>query len=225
LKQLLIVFSFILVLSACGMERGIPSPVIEDNQTTQSESSNGNTTNLSPNKRGTNDVSVYVESTYPLIDVVKSSANQQDVTRIFQVENKSIEEVAKELLEAVTKQPIEISENTGNKQVLVYERYFATLTTAPGNEANTLIEIATYGFVRDNYQPDFFDGLLVWWFLDEVLDVDDWGKKQKRRCASSPGGCYGTYGSSGKGFKGPVGQPSLRGGSSNVRGGGPGTGK
>lgn len=218
MRRLFVVITIITLLSACGLDRGMPNPTFEDNTTTQSGTQNGD---ASSSKGVLN----YVERTFPLIDVVKSSANQQDVTRIFKAENKSIDEVAKNLLDNVKEKPIEVSENTGEKQVIVYDQFFATLTKDPEYEANTFVEVATYGFVRDNYQPNFFNGLLVWWVLDEILDVDDWGKKQKQRCLNSPGGCYSTYYGSGKGFKGPVGQPSLRGGSSNVRGGGPGTGK
>ncbi|MFD1737100.1 DUF4247 domain-containing protein [Bacillus salitolerans] len=213
MKRLFMIVIVMTMLASCGVERGIPSTTLEEPSSGQSSAQDNR------------NVLYYAESNFPLIDVVKSSFNQQDMTRIFLAENKTIEDVANELLEHVKSKPIEVSQNTGEKQVLVYDNYFATLTKDPNNESNTFLEIATYGFVRDNYQPDFFDGLLVLWLLDEVLDVDDWGKKQKKRCTDSGENCYRTYGNIGGGFKGPVGQPSLRGGSSNVRGGGPGTGK
>lgn len=87
-----------------------------------------------------------------------------------------------------------------------------------------MVEISTYDFVRNHYSPDFFDGLLVLWLLDEVLDVDDWGKKQRNKCSSNQADCYRGYGSSGGTFK-TGGTSTVRGGTSSVRGGGPGTGK
>jgi hypothetical protein len=165
----------------------------------------------------------YMEKTYPLIDVVKSSAEEQDVSRVFRAEGSSIEEVATQIQSEVTDEPIEITDNTGEKQVIVYENYFVTLTSDPENPKDTLVEVAPYGFVRDNYDPDFFDGLMTYWFLSQLFDVNDWRAKQRDRCYYAPAGCYGSYGSTRGGYKGPIGQPSLRGGS--VRGGGPGTGK
>jgi hypothetical protein len=200
-----------LVLSACGVDRGMPFP--------ESITSGSLEEGMFHNPLD------LAEATYPLIDVVKSGANQQDVSRVFAVEGKSIELVASYIQEHVVSQPIEVSEKKDQKQVIVYDQYFVTLTSDPKNDETTLVEIANYGFVRDNYQPNFFNGLLVWWLLDDLLDVDDWKNKQQKRCQDSIGGCYGSYGSTGFGYKGPVGQPSLRGGSSSVRGGGPGTGK
>ncbi|WP_456278009.1 DUF4247 domain-containing protein [Bacillus sp. AK128] len=200
-----------LLLSACGMDRGIPGTEI--------------VTGGSLEEGMYHSALELADAKYPFVDMVKSGSNQQDVSRVYAVEGESIDEVASYIEGHVVSQPIEVSETKDQKKVIVYEQHFVTLTADPENATTTLIEIADYGFVRDNYQPDFFDGLLVLWLLDEVLDVDDWKKKQKQRCDQSTGGCYGSYGGSGGGYKGPIGQPSLRGGSSSVRGGGPGTGK
>ncbi len=197
-------FSLVIImalLSACGMDRGMSGGM------------------------GTGEVLDYIQATYPLVDVVKSSANQQDVTRVFKAEDSTIEEAASQILSNINSEPVEVSEKKDDKQVIVYDDFFVTLTTDPENTANTLVEVATYGFVRDNYRPSFFNGLMTGYILSSLLDVDDWGKRQNSRCLNSPGGCYGSYSSNGKGYKGPIGQPSLRGGSSSVRGGGPGTGK
>jgi hypothetical protein len=192
------------LVTACGMEQGFPN---------------------SGSIGGSTEVLDYTQENYPLVDVVKSSVNDQDVTRVFKAEGATIENVASQIQDNVSIEPVEVSEKIDDKQILVYDNYFVTMTVDPENSSNTLIEVANYGFVRDNYQPSFFNGLLVGWVLNEILDVDDWGKKQQNRCKYSQGGCYGGYSVTGKGYKGPVGQPSLRGGSSSVRGGGPGTGK
>ncbi len=164
-------------------------------------------------------------ATYPLIDVVKSSSDQHDTSMVFKAEGESIDTVAQFIQGHVAIEPVEVSETKDKKKIIIYEDHFVTMTEDPEDPASTLVEVATYGFVRDNYQPNFFSGFFLWYLLDDVLDVDDWNKKQKKRCDSSTGGCYGSYGGSGGGYKGPIGQPSLRGGSSSVRGGGPGTGK
>jgi hypothetical protein len=209
MQRICYVIVLCLLLSACGLDRGMP---FSDPSGSLEEGMYGDPLELA-------------EATYPLIDVVKSGTNQQDVSRVFAVEGESIDIVASHIEEHVASQPVEVSENKDQKKVIVYDQHFVTLTSDPKKPATTLVEIANYGFVRDNYQPDFFDGLLVWWLLDQILDVDDWKKKQQKRCENSTGGCYSSYGGTGAGYKGPVGVPSLRGGSSSVRGGGPGTGK
>jgi hypothetical protein len=163
-----------------------------------------------------------VSEQYPLQDVVKSSTDANDVARVYVAEGKSIDEVAKNLQSK--KAPQEISQKQGSKQVLVYDDYFVTLTQDESNPNNTLVEVASYGFVRDNYQPDFFDGLLAYWFLDKIFGVPDWRDQQRKRCFDARGGdCYGGYNRSGGRYKGPQTPPTFRG--SPVRGGGPGTGK
>ncbi|MFZ3590695.1 DUF4247 domain-containing protein [Bacillus sp. DJP31] len=201
MRRLFFLVILLALLSACGTDRGI----------------SGGT--------GKGEVLDYIQATYPLVDVVKSSSDQRDVTRIFNAEGSSIEEVTSKIQSGIKSEPVEVSERTNEKQVIVYDDFFVTMTTDPENKENTLVEVATYGFVRDNYQPSFFNGLMAGYLLSSLLDVDDWGRKQNSRCLNSPGGCYGGYIGSGKGYKGPVGQPFLRGGSSSVRGGGPGTGK
>jgi hypothetical protein len=163
----------------------------------------------------------FVSEQYPLRDVVKSSTNENDLARVYLAEGKSIDEVAKNLQSK--KAPKEISQKQEGKQVLVYDDVFVTLTQSEENPNSTLVEVASYGFVRDNYHPSFFDGLLAFWFLNQLLDVDDWGKMQKKRCFDAGGNCYGGYNRSGGNYKGPQTPPSFKG--YPVRGGGPGTGK
>ncbi|WP_347549305.1 DUF4247 domain-containing protein [Pseudalkalibacillus hwajinpoensis] len=167
----------------------------------------------------TKDIQEIVEDRYQLEDVVESSVDEGDFSRVYQA-GEDIPAVASYLKEQI--KPNEVSEVKDGKQILVYDDYIVTLLKGE-DESSTLVEVATVGFVRDNYQPDFFDGLLAYYILDEILDVDDWGKKQKERCKSNSGNCYGGYRATGGTYKGPSTIPSFRGSSS--RGGGPGTGK
>ncbi|WP_226614651.1 DUF4247 domain-containing protein [Guptibacillus hwajinpoensis] len=166
----------------------------------------------------TKDILEIVEGRYQLEDVVASSVDSNDTSKVYLAEE-DIPSVATYLKEQI--KPNEVSELKEGKQILVYDDYIVTLEESD-EPSNTLVEVATVGFVRDNYQPDFFDGLLAYYILDEILDVDDWGKKQKNRCQSASGNCYGGYGSTGGSYKGPATIPSFRG---SNRGGGPGTGK
>lgn len=165
-------------------------------------------------------IETIISDKYPLEDVVSSSMNQNDTAQVFIAENEPIEDVSSYIQDK--RKPNNASEIKDHKQVLVYDDYFVTLTSDEGNPENTLIELATTGFVRDNYNPGFFNGFLAYYILDEILDVDDWGKRQNRRCMQGNNGCYQGYGYSGGHYKGLM-LPSLRG--SSTRGGGPGAGK
>ena len=169
-------------------------------------------------------IAEFIDTNYILEDVVNSQESSNDISEIYLAENKTIDEVATEL--QGYEKPKEVSEKKEDKQVLVYQDSFVTLTIHEDNPDDTRVEIATYGFVRDNYHPNFFDGLLVMWLLDDILDVDDWGKKQRNKCSVNNDNCYRGYGSSGGTFKKSTGSSSsVRGSTSTVRGGGPGSGK
>ena len=161
----------------------------------------------------------HVRENYPLYDAVESSANPNDTARIYVAENKSIDDVAEELIEI--EEPNEIGSQQEGKRVLVYDDYFVILTEDEDNSNDTFIEVATYGFVRDNYHPSFFDGMFTYFLLSQLFDVDDWADRQRSRCAGDQ--CYKGYNASGGGYKGPVTTPGFRGASG--RGGGPGAGK
>ncbi len=171
---------------------------------------------------GSGTVLDYIEENYELVDVIKSSADAGDVSKVYSAGNRTLDEVRENIASAW--QPEEISEKKDGRQVLVYDQHFVILSNDDEKNGGTLIEVADQGFVRDNFQPDFFDGMLALWILDEVFDVDDWGKKQRARCTGSPYDCYRGYPTTGKAYKGPSSTlPDFRG--SKTRGGGPGAGK
>ncbi|HEU5138975.1 MAG TPA: DUF4247 domain-containing protein [Bacillales bacterium] len=167
-----------------------------------------------------------VSEKYQMKDTVQSSIDQGDVARVYLAEGKSIDQVAKFL--QGKKSPNRVSDQQDGKQVLVYDDYFVTLMEGKENPENTQLEVATYTFVRDNYQPSFFNGLFAAYILADLFDVDDWGRRQRFRCQNSVNGCYGGYVHSGGHYKGPRKTPSFRGslsGSGLFRGGGPNAGK
>ena len=166
----------------------------------------------------------FIDQNYQFKDHVTSSVNERDSAIIYIANDKTIEQVSSEIQQAVP--PEKVSPIKNKKQTFVYPKHFVTLMVDENNENNILIEVASFEFVRDNYSPSFFDGMFAMWFLDEVLDVDDWGNKQKRRCQEYEGNCYGGYVASGGTYKGPrTIPPSFRGSPSYNRGGGPLAGK
>jgi hypothetical protein len=160
-----------------------------------------------------------VDGKYSVDDTVKSSVNSDDTAKIY-IADQSMSEVAKTLKKA--KSPNKITKAVDDKQVLVYDDYFVTLTPNKDDPSKTNIEVATYGFVRDNYQPSFFDGLLTYYMLDHLFGVNNWAYRQGSLCRSSHG-CYRGYTLSGGHYKGPTSKPLFR--SSPFRGGGPSAGK
>jgi hypothetical protein len=196
-KSIVIVLISMLLLAACGTSSGGGSIFKEG-------------------------VVEFINNNYTFSDTVASATENSNYSEIYIAENQSIDDVAQAIQNH--QEPARISEKKDNKQVLVYDQLFVILTEDEQNASNTMIEVANDQFVRNNYSPDFFDGLLLLWVLDEVLDVDDWGKNQRLKCRNNPDLCYRGYSSSGGTFKGYNKSP-VRGGSSSVRGGGPGAGK
>ncbi|TGB04063.1 DUF4247 domain-containing protein [Halobacillus salinus] len=156
-----------------------------------------------------------IQRAFPLLDTVQSD---NGVSKIYMTRELTLPEVADQLSDQV--QPQEISERQSDKQVLVYPETFVIIQESSEEPGLVTIELAGDQFVRNNYSPSFFDGLLAYYILDEVLDVDDWFKKRRNTCRQT-NDCYGGYGVFG-GLK-SNNSGSFR-GSSN-RGGGPGTGK
>jgi hypothetical protein len=193
---LVLLLTFTLVLAAC--------------------TSNG----ISPFKEG---IAEFISNNYPIYDTVSSATNSSNFSEIYIAENQTIDEVVSTI--TTHEQPGEMSEKKDGKQVLVYGYLFVIATIDEENPSNTYIEIAKKEFVRDNYRPSFFNGLFLGWMLSDLFGMDNWGKSRNQQCQQNPSYCYGGYGTSGGGFKGKNETPTIRGGSSSVRGGGPGAGK
>ncbi|WP_254901295.1 DUF4247 domain-containing protein [Tuberibacillus sp. Marseille-P3662] len=156
---------------------------------------------------------------YDLDDTVKSSVQREDETYIFKPDQ-TIDQVSQTLSKEI--KPERTSDTVDGKKVLVYDDYIVTLTKDDNNKTN--LEVATYGFVRDNYHPSFFEGLLAYSLLSNILGADDWARRQGQRCRSAIGGsCYNGYAASGGHYKGPGSKPLFK--SSPFRGGGLGAGK
>lgn len=167
------------------------------------------------------DIEDFISDNYQLYDTVSSTENSGNFSTIYLADNQDISAVAKKLQNH--SKPTEMSELKDDKQILVYDDQFVTLTKSKENSADTLVEVADEDFVRHNYRPSFFQGYLLASFINNLFG-NNWSRDRNQACRVNPDHCYGGYNSSG-GFAGKKGTPSVRGGSSSVRGGGPGTGK
>ncbi len=198
---LFVMLSFSLLLAACGNIEGSTSGTIFKDE-----------------------IAEYIDTNYILQDVVTGQSGSNDISEIYLAENKSIDEVSKELQDH--EKPREISEKVNNKQVLIYQDVFISLTLSEDNQDDTMVEISSYDFVRNNYHPNYFNGLFALWILDDILRDDNWANKRERKCSATNDDCYQGYGASGGTYKSSTsGSTSVRGSTSTVRGGGPGAGK
>lgn len=169
------------------------------------------------------DLAKFVQNNYPLFDVVASATNSSNYSEVYVAEGRTMDEISNEL--TGVKQPEKVSDKNDSKQVLVYDKIFVILSIDEENSGNTLIELSNKEFVRNNYNPSFFQGMLLMSFLNNSFGVNDWGSSRSTQCARNPAQCYGGYSSSGGSFKGYQNSPSVRGGTATVRGGGTGAGK
>ncbi|MBO8156477.1 MAG: hypothetical protein H0Z32_08465 [Bacillaceae bacterium] len=213
-------FGFVLLLTGCGtdtfgqpyitgeVERGIPASSIGPSLDEIKEKiKNGDYSNIE----------TMLQNLFPVRDIISEGANQQ--VKIFEARDVSVQTLSDLITEKIL--PEHASDFQNNEQIIIFPDGVLTLREDPNSPDTVLLELATLDFVREHYSPNYFDGFLALWILDEVLDVDDWGKKRMSQCKA--GNCYEGYPYTKKYRSGNVG--SLRGSSSTTRGGGPGAGK
>ncbi len=148
------------------------------------------------------DIDDVIEANFPKITTIEGDSSNAE---IFATTRFQLTELSSLLSNNI--EPSEISEVKDNQQILIYQNEFITLRESEADTSVLLIEVASDEFVRRNYSPNFLSTYFTLRLLEEVLDVDDWGKKYR-----------GTYTG-----MGGLGTPSR--GNTTFRGGGPGTGK
>ncbi|WP_347862581.1 DUF4247 domain-containing protein [Salimicrobium sp. PL1-032A] len=157
-----------------------------------------------------NSVEDLIEGTFPQLDTVQTDRGRSE---IYMTSKFNLQEVEELITSEIP--PVERGERQSDKQALIYPDDFVILKESEEEAGLVLIELAEKEFVRNNYSPSFFDGMLAYALLNRAFGTSDWQSTQQNRCAS--GGCYGGYSM----YGGDSG--SFRGSSS--RGGGPSVGK
>ncbi|KKB38246.1 DUF4247 domain-containing protein [Bacillus thermotolerans] len=158
----------------------------------------------------------YIESRYSFVDVITSNYDSAE-TYVYLAEDQQVQEVANELIQV--QEPDETGKYVNGRQVLIYDDQFVIMTENPDNQNQTLIELSDQEFVRNHYNPGFFQGMLLGHMLTNMFG-GGWDSSQRNRCGSAYNNdCYGGYGASGGSVSGSSGRGSL------FRGGGPGSGK
>ncbi|MFS0675187.1 DUF4247 domain-containing protein [Ornithinibacillus sp. 179-J 7C1 HS] len=143
-----------------------------------------------------------IEANFPKVTTVEGDGSNAEV---YATTRFNLSELSTLLTDTI--KPDEISDVKNDQQILIYPNEFITLRESEADNSVLLIEVASDEFVRRNYSPNFLSTYFALRLLDDVLDVDDWGKRYK-----------GTYSG-----MGGLGTPSR--GNTTFRGGGPGTGK
>lgn len=153
---------------------------------------------------GCGDAGSYVKDNYSLIDV---QGQGKSTAKVYVVEGKDVPSVAKEL--AQQEKPSEISKESLDNMFLVYDNKIVNVQKDPSNEANTLVELDSIEYAKQNYDSSFLQGYLTASILQSVLGggwfnssrgydyrgytsskrYDDYGKYQ---AAPYPAGSSGT---------------------------------
>jgi len=117
----------------------------------------------------------YVKDTYPLVSV---AGKGKEAAQVYEAEGKTVPEVAKEL--SAQEQPQEISKEDPDQMFLIYSNRIINLQKNPENAENTLIEIDSIEYAKENYDSSFLEGYLAATLLQSLLGGDWWDSSYKR---------------------------------------------
>ncbi|MFC0213789.1 DUF4247 domain-containing protein [Paenibacillus chartarius] len=113
---------------------------------------------------GCTDAGSYIKGEYPLI---KAEGQGSQVVKIYSAEGKDVPTVAREL--TAKEKPLEQSKESADQMFLVYQDKIVNLQKDPQNEANTLVEVDSIEYARQNYDSSFLQGFVTAALLQSVL--------------------------------------------------------
>ncbi|TDF95851.1 DUF4247 domain-containing protein [Paenibacillus piri] len=105
---------------------------------------------------GCGDASNYVKENYQLIDV---QGQGKSTAKIYSVEGKDVPTVAKEL--AANEKPKETSKESKDQMFLVYDNKIVNVHKDPEQENNTLVELDSIEYAKENYDSSFLQGYIA----------------------------------------------------------------
>jgi hypothetical protein len=106
-----------------------------------------------------------IEHSYPLESVDRSGSG---TSYVYRAAGKSVPEVAAEL--AAERKPDQMSAENPERMFLVYGNEWYHLQQDPEKPEDTLIEVDSEEFVRQNYNPGFLEGYLLASLIGEIFD-------------------------------------------------------
>lgn len=113
---------------------------------------------------GCSNASSYIKDSYPLVDV---QGKGKDNAKVYIAENQDVPTVAKQIAEKET--PKEQSKVSTDKMFLVYKQKIINIQQDPDNAKNTLLEIDSIEYAKDNYAASFLKTYLTASVIQAVL--------------------------------------------------------
>ncbi|MDF2718081.1 MAG: hypothetical protein K0R28_5006 [Paenibacillus sp.] len=98
----------------------------------------------------------YVKDTYPLVDM---AGKGKTAAKVYEAEGKTVPDVAKEI--SGQDKPAEMSKEDLDQMFLIYDNRVVNLQKNPENPSNTLIEIDTIEYAKQNYDSSFLEGYIA----------------------------------------------------------------
>lgn len=120
-----------------------------------------------------------VKESYPLESASGSGAER---SYVYRAAGMSVPEVAEQLIEQRT--PQQQSEVSTERMFLVYRDEIVHLQQDPQQPEDTLIEISTQEYVRQNYSPSFLEGYLLASLIHDLFDHGRYSGGQYRGYSS-----------------------------------------
>ncbi|NUU79426.1 DUF4247 domain-containing protein [Paenibacillus xylanilyticus] len=106
-----------------------------------------------------------VQDTYPLESV---SGSGNTTSYVYRAADRSVPEVAQELSEE--RRPDQISAENEERMFLVYQDQYYHLQQDPNKKEDTLIEVDSKEYVRQNYDSSFLQGYLTATLIGNLFD-------------------------------------------------------
>lgn len=115
-------------------------------------------------------ISDTVKEQYPL-ESVNGSGNQ--TSYVYRAADQTVPEVAKQLVDK--KKPEQQSKESTERMFLVYNDEVIQIQQAPDDPTDSLIEIDSKEYVRNNYSSSFLEGYLLASVLNDLFDHGRYG--------------------------------------------------
>jgi len=119
--------------------------------------------------------SLNVQETYPLESV---SGSGSQTSYVYRAAGETVQEVAANL--EAKKKPQQVSKDDPEHMFLVYSDQIIHVQKDPNKPEDSLVEVDSKEYVRQNYSPSFLEGYLLASLIGNLFD-------------SSRGGYYGDY--------------------------------
>lgn len=113
---------------------------------------------------GVQNAAGFISESYNLENV---EGQGQAMQKVYRAAGKSVPQVASEIADQT--QPREMSSKSEERMFLVYPNQVVHVQQDPEQKSDTLVEVNTPEFVRDNYDPNFLSTFLTVAFISSMF--------------------------------------------------------